>query len=154
MLPYRNNMFGTIVLAVFFLALLGYALFELRGTFVGPRITIDETEALVHDPYVVVQGKVERITVLTLNGAAIPVTEAGEFKEPVLLSPGYNVVDIEATDAARRTAKKHLTIVYEPVPVDSIPSAPEATSTGPSAMSEPETAEHSTTTTETVPVVH
>lgn len=153
MLPYRNGTLGTIILVVFFLAFFGYALFELRGIFVGPQINIYDTETLVRDPYVVISGRAERITVLTLNGATIPVTETGEFKEPILLSPGYNVVDIEAVDTARRTTRKRLTIVYEPIPVDNTLVMPEATSTK-SLYQELETTEQGTTTTETAPVVH
>lgn len=161
MLPYRHNTIGVMVLGVFFVALLGYALFELRGAFIGPSISIETKEVFVHDPYVVIQGKAERITVLTLNGATIPVTESGVFKEPVLLAPGYNVVDIEASDASHRTAKKRLTIVYEPLAATTTPSAiMEATNTPPTQA--PETSPEqtvsgeATTSIETTPtpVVH
>lgn len=128
MLPYRMHTVETTVLIVFFTAILGYALFELRGTIMGPSISIDTKEIVVHDPYTIIEGDAARITVLTINGTVIPVTEAGHFKEPLLLAPGYNVVDIEAMDTARRTTKKRLTIIYEP-PTTSKVALPEASTT-------------------------
>ena len=125
MLPYRDSRVVRIVLGVFFLLLIGYALYEARGLFYGPVIFVPEEAVTVSDAYTIIKGRADRITELRLNGKTIPVTENGEFEEPYLLAKGSNRLILEARDARGRRAQKVLDIIY-------VPRSASSTSTSPS----------------------
>ena len=114
MLPYRDSRFVRIILVLFFLVVLGYALFEAQGMLYGPVIDVPSQAITVSDPYTIIKGRAERITELRLNGKTIPVTENGEFEEPYLLAEGSNRLFLDARDARGRTARKTIDIVYIP----------------------------------------
>lgn len=114
MLPSRDSRVVRIFLAIFFLLLIGYALFEARGILYGPEIEIPEEAVVVTEPTTLIRGKAERITELRLNGKQIPVTENGEFEELFLLAKGSNYFLLEARDARGRTTEKTLVIIYNP----------------------------------------
>jgi len=132
MLPYRDSRVVTIAIIIFFVLAAGYAYFEARGLLFGPRINLASTPQAVHDQLVVISGKTERISSLTMQGQPVNVTEAGEFSEPYLLSLGLNRILLEATDKYGRTSRQELQIAYTPdndaVPLDVASSSP-ATST-------------------------
>lgn len=118
-----------IALYCFFALLACYALYEAWGMLYGPRIHIPEETIVVTEAYTLISGNAERITELRLNGARIPVTEAGEFSESYLLAPGTNYLILEARDARGRRTERTLTIVYNPPPGAPSP-APAAAATG------------------------
>jgi len=132
MTPTRDSKPVRIALYLFFALLFAYALYEAWGMLYGPRIMIPEETVVVREPYTLISGKAERITELRLNGARIPVTEAGEFSEAYLLAPGTNYLIFDAHDARGRRTERTLTILYEPPPSSGTPSPlpiPAATAT-------------------------
>ncbi|MEK7098641.1 MAG: hypothetical protein AAB908_01950 [Patescibacteria group bacterium] len=134
MLPYRDSKIMRIALALFFILLLGYAIYEAQGLLFGPTIDVPHGSITVTDPFTTVKGRAERISELRLNGKAIPVTENGGFEEPFLLAPGSNRLVLEARDARGRTTRKVLDIIYNPAPgsTPSKSSTPAGTTTEPS----------------------
>lgn len=131
MLPYRDSRVIRIVLILFFILLIAYALFEARGLLYGPVIMVPESAITVHDEYTIIKGTAAHITELHLNGKTISVTESGEFEEPFLLARGTNHLILEASDARGRRAQKVLDIVYVPSNESSkktAPSTPEKSS--------------------------
>jgi uncharacterized protein YfaP (DUF2135 family) len=80
----------------------------------------------VHEPYVEISGRADRISSLSMNGKAIPVTEKGEFEEPYLLAKGDNKIMLEAKDAYGRTTSRIVEIVYIP---ETSPTAETSTTT-------------------------
>ncbi len=141
MLPYRSSKLTRLFLALFFVALIGYAYYELRGFISGPRIEFPSEIIQSSEKYILVQGNAERIASLRMNGADIPVTEDGAFEQPFLLAPGLNRIVFDAADKYGRTTQEVLQIVYTPSPKD----APEAvaTSTTPLPTSTPQVAPES-----------
>jgi hypothetical protein len=115
MLPYRDSRFIRIVLVLFFVLLIAYALYEAQGLLFGPSISVPEDIITVHEAFIYVSGRAERISELRMNGAPIAVTEAGEFREPYVLIPGSNYVLLEARDSRNRKASERLEIVYQPL---------------------------------------
>jgi hypothetical protein len=85
----------------------------------------------VHEEYMLITGRAERIVELRLNGKPIPVTEEGAFEEPFLLSPGTNhlILILEARDARGRETKRTLDILF--VPRESPPPTSTPTESGP-----------------------
>lgn len=120
MLPSRDSRLVRIILALFFLLLSGYALYEARGILYGPAITIPEDAVHVTEQSTLIQGRAERITELRLNGKQIPVTESGEFEEMFLLAPGTNYFFLEARNARGRLAQKTLVIIYTPPQIETL----------------------------------
>jgi len=114
----RESRLARLVLGLFFIALIGYALYEARGILKGPDISVPTATVLATEPFTHIRGKAERITELRLNGKQISVTEAGEFDEPFLLAEGSNYLVLEAKDARGRTATQTLHIVYRPPATD------------------------------------
>lgn len=114
MLPYRDSRLIRIALSLFFLILVGYALYEARGILYGPAIDVPDDAVIATEPLTHIRGRAERITELRLNGKQIPVTEEGEFDEPFLLAEGANHLILEARDARGQTARETLLIIYRP----------------------------------------
>jgi hypothetical protein len=114
MLPYRDSRLTQIALVIFFLAVAAYAYFEVRGILYGPRITIESSVATVHERYVLISGRADRIASLSVDGAPVSVTRDGSFEVPYLLAPGINQVMFDAKDSYGNTTSKTVEIVYAP----------------------------------------
>lgn len=112
MLPYRDSRLTLAALVVFFVIAIGYAIFEARGMVFGPTIDVPSGISEVHDPYIVISGRAERISSLSMNGQQIAVTEQGDFSQPYLLAPGYNRIVLDAKDSYGRTREKVLELMY------------------------------------------
>jgi hypothetical protein len=97
------------------LAFLIYALIEARGLFVGPTITLTSPpEGMsTSSPLILLSGQSLRTKELTVNGGKVFIDTSGYFTEHLVLSPGYNIMTIVATDARgkQHTLLRHL--LYE-----------------------------------------
>lgn len=97
------------------LAFLAYALIEARGLFLGPTITLSSPleGTSTTSPLILLSGQSVRTKELTVNGGKVFIDTSGYFTEHLVLSPGYNIMTIVATDARgkRHTLERHL--VYE-----------------------------------------
>jgi hypothetical protein len=114
MLPQRDSKLVRIGLIVFFIVIILYGLYEAQGLLFGPKINVSTEVTVVHDPYVKISGKAQRIVALSMNGKQIPVTQNGEFSEPFLLAKGGNRVALVAKDAYGRTTTRSVEIMYIP----------------------------------------
>lgn len=114
MLPYRQSKLTRILLILFFVALLGYAYYEVRGILYGPQITLPSDIVHSTERFITVRGQADRIATLRMNGGAVSVTEEGVFEEPLLLAPGLNRVVFDAEDKYGNRSRKVLQIVYTP----------------------------------------
>jgi uncharacterized protein YfaP (DUF2135 family) len=120
------------------LLIVGYAYYEARGVLYGPNIQLSSDIQEVHDPFIAIQGKADRIAELSMNGRPISVTEDGAFDEPYLLSPGLNRIMLDATDRYGRKTQQIVEVVYTPDP-NAPTGSLRATSTPPEASTTPET---------------
>jgi hypothetical protein len=114
MLPYRDSRFTKIALVIFFLCIVVYGYFEVRGLVFGPTVTVTSLVSVVTEPFITIRGHASRISSLSMNGKTISVTEDGAFEEPFVLSPGDNHIALDAADKYGRTNKTVLEIVYAP----------------------------------------
>jgi len=117
MFPHRDSRLTKIVLTIFFILILVYGVYEAQGLLFGPKIEISTESTVVHDPYVKIDGKAARISSLSMNGKAVPVTESGEFSVPFLLARGNNRISLEAKDTYGRTTSSYVEIMYIPDPL-------------------------------------
>ena len=139
MIPFSQHRISFVFFGIFFLALLGYGYYEAQGILYGPRIAVPESAGTSHEQFVQIQGTATHIASIKMNGRQIPVTEAGAFSEPYLLSPGSNQIILEAQDKYAHTIRKTVDIFYVPE------ATAEATSTPTSSPSTP-TVETATST--------
>ena len=81
----------------------------------GPIIIIHipENGITVNRSLIEIRGTAEHISHISLNGKKIFVNEEGLFSEQLLLSPGYNIITLEARDRFDREVKKSLELVYK-----------------------------------------
>lgn len=104
--------YGAIVVALVY-----YAHFQSRALLDGPHVafTTPQNGAVLERGVVAVEGRVERISFLTLNGRQIFVDENGVFTEELILLPGHNIMELRAIDRFGRTAVEtlHLTRTIE-----------------------------------------
>lgn len=94
-------------------AIVGYAYFTMRDYFAGPQIEIFSPKeyAIVEHELIEVRGVSKRISAITLNDRPIFVDERGEFREQLLLYPGYNILKVAAQDRYGRTVEKKIEVV-------------------------------------------
>ena len=129
MFPSRDSWPAKVALAIFFVLLVGYAYYEARAMLYGPRIIIAAETLATREPLAVIEGRAENITELRMNGAPISVTEDGVFKEPIILTPGGNLIVLDATDRYGRVRQKTIEAIYSPQDAPPPMPAPRATST-------------------------
>ena len=101
------------IVVIVICAIGGYAGFQSKKIISGPQITIQSPATTSAGSSAVdVSGIVKNVSVVTLNDRLIPIDETGQFKEKVLLYPGYNVIKLEATDKFGAHVTKELQMVY------------------------------------------
>lgn len=103
---------AVIIFAVFTIA--GYSYFQTRELIKGPRISISEplSGSVVHSPLVGVEGIAKNISHIALNDRDIFVDEEGNFKEKLLVSYGYNIIEVQVKDRFGRESVKTIEVVY------------------------------------------
>ena len=98
------------VIAVF--GVLAYGLFEARRLLTGPQITIEAPRdgSATSTSAVVIEGRANNISFLTINDKPAFTNESGHFS--VTLSPpvGYTVFTVAAIDRFGRRASKSISI--------------------------------------------
>ncbi len=102
------------VIALGIITVLGYALFATHDFLIGPTISLSDPTngATFTKPDVRIQGVVNRIKDITLNGRSITIDDKGNFNEAVLLAPGYNIFELIASDKFGRKRQVRLELVY------------------------------------------
>ncbi len=131
------------LIVIIICAIGGYAGFQSKKIISGPQITIQSPSSTnANDGAVDVSGVVKNVSVVTLNDRLIPIDEAGQFKEKILLYPGYNVIKLKATDKFGACVTKELQVVY----TDKKDGAGDQANPNQSDQSESDTATTSTTT--------
>lgn len=110
----RKIVFGSVI-TLLSLLVLGFIYTNARPYLSGPSITISSPEMYktYTNPLLLVEGNVRYVTELTLNDRLIPITQEGDFFEYITLHPGYNVIEIHATDrfGREKSVLREITLV-------------------------------------------
>ncbi len=103
------------IISLLLLLLVGYTAYEIQRVAYGPRINITSPKngALVSDSLVEVTGIAQNIKDISLNDRKIFIDEKGNFSESVLLSYGYNVLTMKASDKFGRETEKIIEVIYK-----------------------------------------
>lgn len=95
------------------LIVVGYAYLKTKDYIAGPQITITSPTngSFVSNPLIEITGVTKNISFISLNDRPIFIDEKGNFKEKLLLYPGYNIMSIKARDRYKRTVEKNLEVI-------------------------------------------
>lgn len=125
---------------------IAYTYYKTKDFIRGPIIIVASPAngIAVNSPLVEIVGKAERIAYISLDDRQIFTDEDGNFKEKLLLSPGYNIISIKASDKFDRNIEKTLEMMYtEPRGIKKI-------ETNTSNKEPPGSAQNATTTKENI----
>lgn len=103
------------LISISILFIVGYAFYEVQKIVYGPRIIINTPKdgSLVSQSLIDVSGITQNIKEISLNDKKIFIDETGNFSEKVLLSYGYNVLTLKASDKFDRKIEKTLEVIYK-----------------------------------------
>jgi hypothetical protein len=109
-----KRVLGTLFVLSFIGSIVYYAYYQSRGIIAGPSITLTSPVegALVTDSLVRISGNVQRAKELSLDGRGIFIDLSGNFNEELLLTSGYNIIELAAKDAEGREVKKAIPLVW------------------------------------------
>ena len=111
---FRHIHIKTAIFAGLLFLILVYTYFQMQSLITGPVISIKTPSngAVLSDPLVDIEGSAKNISRITMNDRQIFIDESGVFKEKLLLSPGYNIITLQAEDRFGRDTKSTLDLVY------------------------------------------
>ncbi len=97
------------------IVIVSYSLFQAWKMIQGPVITIysPENGRTFNQALIEIEGRAKNISHLSLNDRPIFTDKSGYFKEKFLLSPGYNVIKLDATDKFKKYVEKRLYLVLK-----------------------------------------
>ena len=103
------------VVIVLVSGIIGYSAFAAKRVFEGPGITLSSPipGSTLDTALVDIAGTTRNAASLTLNGRLIAVDTTGRFREQLLLSYGYNIIELVATDRAGGTVRKDVPLFYK-----------------------------------------
>ncbi len=102
------------IFSVFLLII--YGLFNARNILLGPKIEIfyPSKESETENNMTEIKGRAQNIIFLSLNERPISVDTEGYFEEKMLLSVGFNTIEIKAKDRFKNEVIEKLKIYYKP----------------------------------------
>lgn len=104
-----------VVIILFLICLFGYGAYEIWNYATGPKIIVTSPAdgVAVSESLISIEGQVKNTKQITLDDRPIVVDEAGNFSEKILLSYGYNVLELKAEDRFGKKTEQELQIVYK-----------------------------------------
>lgn len=103
------------LLIFLFVIIIFYSIFQAQKIIKGPSIEIynPKNGTTYSQTLIEVEGLVKNVAYLKMNGRAIFTDKNGYFNEKFLLSPGYNVIKLEAEDKFKKYTEKILEITLK-----------------------------------------
>lgn len=97
------------------LIIAGYSIFQAQKLIRGPIIDIytPENGSTYSQTLIQIDGRARNISYLNLNGRAIFTDKNGNFSEKLLLSPGYNIIKLDARDKFKNYTEKRLEVILK-----------------------------------------
>jgi hypothetical protein len=91
---------ATILIGILVVGFLGLIAYNVKDMVFGAPLIVHTTAdgATVNNSYVAISGYAKHAQSVTINGLVIGVDKQGNFSDGVILSPGYNIVEVAETD--------------------------------------------------------
>lgn len=104
-----------VLLFSLFLIVGSYSLFQAQKLIDGPKIKIYSplSGSTFNQTLIEIEGRATNIAYLNMNDKAIFTDKNGYFKEKFLLSPGYNVIKLDARDKFKKYTEKKLELILK-----------------------------------------
>ena len=101
---------GTIVIAL--------VLFNSKDALFGTKLSISTTKdgATLQNQFLPIRGTAKHARTLSINGREVAFDRSGNFADGVLLSPGYNIVEVTLRDQFGNQKNKIYHLVLDQVP--------------------------------------
>ena len=114
----NRNALSTLKLSLFILfglIIVGYSLFQAWKLISGPIIDIytPQNGATYNQTLIEIDGRARNISYINLNDRPIFTDKDGYFKEKLLLSPGLNVIKLDAQDKFKTYTEKRLEVILK-----------------------------------------
>ena len=105
----------TIIVILIAVFIAGYAYFRSENLLLGPKIVVTSPSngATMETDLVTISGEAKRIATLQLNGRQIFTDKEGRFSESLLLSYGYNIIELAARDKFGRSTSQTIELVFK-----------------------------------------
>jgi hypothetical protein len=102
-------------LSLLAIVIFGYALFQAQKILAGPVIDVytPQNNATYNSTLIEIDGKAKNIAYIDLDDRQMFTDKDGNFSEKLLLSPGYNVVKLDAWDKFGKQTEKKLQLVLK-----------------------------------------
>ncbi len=102
-------------IALLGLIIISYSTFQAWKIIQGPVITIynPENGRTFDETLIAIEGLAKNVSHLYLNDRPIFTDKNGYFNEKFLLSPGYNVIKINAVDKFKKYTEKRLYLILK-----------------------------------------
>jgi hypothetical protein len=102
-------------LSVFFLFILIFTFFNSKDLLLGVKIKKVNiiNNSKVTESVFEITGLARNAKNLTLNDREISIDQKGNFRETVVLLPGYNLIEIKALDKFGNSDEKNYKLIYE-----------------------------------------
>ncbi len=103
----------TAIIAV--VLIVAYGVFSARSILIGPIIDVysPSLESATTDSVLVIQGVAKNVTFLSLNDRAIFIDTEGNFKEKLLLAPGFNIIKLYGRDRFKQETTQEIKVYYK-----------------------------------------
>lgn len=97
----------------------------------GPSITFSEPprSSVTTEQNIAIAGTAQNVTMLTINGNDTSIDQQGVFKRQLLLLPGYNIIEVQATDRFERSRTWTRTVIFNAPVTPTTPATSTATTT-------------------------
>lgn len=105
----------TTIITLFFCTIAAYSSFQATKLIRGPILTVafPSNGAEFASPLVEIRGSAKNISYLNMNNRQIFTDTDGLFSEKLLLSPGYNIIVLDAKDKFGKTVEKKLELILK-----------------------------------------
>ena len=102
-------------LALLVVIIVGYSLFQANKILAGPIINIytPQNGATYNSTLIEIDGQAKNIAYINLDDRQMFTDKDGNFSQKLLLSPGYNVVKLDAWDKFGKQTEKKLQLVLK-----------------------------------------
>ncbi len=102
-------------LAILFLLLLIYSLYQARFLILGPRVSIESHKdgEVVTDPRIALGGRAQNVSWISLNDRQIFTDEKGYWSEKLIVSSGTSIMTLKARDRFGRETTKSVMVVLK-----------------------------------------
>jgi hypothetical protein len=90
----------TVLLSALVVSILGLVVYNIRDLLFGAplSVTIAPNGSTVADTFMPISGKALHAREILINGRAVLVDRKGRFSDSILLSPGYNIIEVALKD--------------------------------------------------------